>query len=191
MYSNVDQTPWADTPFALIPIPGLGKPSKSLTPTEYMAQDMANAHNSLLRSLNSIYNQAPFVNSPEDISDLLQYAKFWCQWIDEHHTAEEEFLLPKIEEYTNVPGLMETNVGQHAAFGKGLETWEKYVKEVRAEEYYGKKMQSLIEAFGNIFATHMSDEIDTLLGLASYDKDWRKLNDQFVAVIQKKASVNY
>lgn len=35
----------------------------------------------------------------------------------------------------------------------------------------------------------MSDEIDTLLGLASYDKDLRKLNDEFVAVIQKKASV--
>lgn len=140
MSSNVDQTPWAETPFPLIPIPGLGRPFKTLTPTEYMAQDMANAHNSLLRSLNSIYNQAPFVTSPKDISDLLQYAKLWCQWIDEHHTAEEEFLFPKIEEYTNGAGLMETNVEQHAAFWKGLETWEKYIKEVKTEKYEGKKM---------------------------------------------------
>jgi hypothetical protein len=38
---------------------------------------VANAHNMLIRCLNSIYLQAPYVKEEGDIQDLLQYSLFW------------------------------------------------------------------------------------------------------------------
>ena len=71
--------PWADQPFALIPIKG----QKSKTPEiAFIASEMANAHNNLLRSLNSVYNQAPYVEKKEDQRDLLLYTGFWVDWIE-------------------------------------------------------------------------------------------------------------
>jgi len=42
---------------------------------------VANAHNMLIRCLNSIYLQAPYVKEKADIQDLLQYSLFWEKWI--------------------------------------------------------------------------------------------------------------
>jgi len=70
---------WADQPFALIPV----KSQKSRAPeTDFIAQDMAAAHNNLLRALNSVYNQAPYVEKEEDKRDLLTYTSFWVDWIE-------------------------------------------------------------------------------------------------------------
>ena len=45
----------------------------------YIANEMAFAHNAMIRGINSIYNQAPHVHKPKDIADLLFFAKFWGQ----------------------------------------------------------------------------------------------------------------
>lgn len=77
--------PWADQPFALIPVKSLKSSSDD---AKYMASEMALAHNGLLRTLNSIYNQAPYVRLDSDIHDLLQYSIFWVDWIEgnqDHH----------------------------------------------------------------------------------------------------------
>jgi len=70
--------PWADQPFALIPVK---TQTSAHDDTTFIAQDMAQAHNNLLRSLNSVYNQAPFVEKDQDKADLLQYTAFWVDWI--------------------------------------------------------------------------------------------------------------
>lgn len=166
----MSQTPiYADHPFQLIPVPGIGTPVKDLPVAVFVAQDMACAHNGLLRTLNSIYLQAPHVSSPKDIKDFLLYTKFWCGWIEEHHDVEEASLFPQIEEVSGVVGLMEANVSQHNAFMGGLKELDTYAKETKVQDYDGSKIVGIIDSFGEVFSEHLADEIQTLLKLDQYD----------------------
>lgn len=166
MASNV---PWCDTPFALIPTPGRGGNVKNLPQSVFIARDMCCAHNNMLRSLNSIYQQCIHVSEVQDIRDLLKYAEFWCGWIYEHHEGEETFLFPCVEDITGVKDLMEKNVAQHHAFLPGLEELSTYVNTTKVGEYDGKKLRSIIEEFGHKLTEHLTDEIQTLLALKEYD----------------------
>lgn len=98
-------TPWADTPFPLIPTPGRGldlSPSSPNHSSIYLAREMACAHNGMLRALNSIYNQCLYVSRPQDVKDLLTYTKFWAGWIHVHHDAEGEMFFPDVEDRKSV-----------------------------------------------------------------------------------------
>lgn len=67
---------WADQPFKLIPT--MAMRDVKVNPTvSHIANEMALAHNAMIRSLNSMYLQAPYLKSDEDGRDLIQYAKFW------------------------------------------------------------------------------------------------------------------
>jgi len=161
--------PWADTPFALIPTPGSGENLAKLDDTVFIAREMANAHNGMLRALNSIYQQCIYVKEPKDIKDLLLYATFWCDWIHEHHEGEENFFFPQVEEITGVKGLMEVNIEQHHAFMGGLLEFQRFAKETSVEKFEGKEMSRVIEAFGGKLTKHLTEEIGTLLGLKIYN----------------------
>ncbi len=67
---------WADGPFGLNPTCKTLKPSG---PPKFVVgvDSMANSHNAMIRALNSIYLQAPYVKSKEDKHDLLLYTTFW------------------------------------------------------------------------------------------------------------------
>jgi hemerythrin-like domain-containing protein len=160
---------WADTPFTLIPTPGRGENLNKLDDAVFIAREMANAHNGMLRALNSIYQQCTFVKEPKDVKDLLLYATFWCDWIHEHHDGEETFFFPRVEEITGVKGLMEVNVTQHQVFMAGLEELHKYAKETPVEGYDGMKLRNIIDSFGGNLTKHLTEEIGTLLGLKIYD----------------------
>jgi hypothetical protein len=85
--------PWADQPFALIPTSKVTKPNASAEMTLISDNSMltvsrpldisnwaipvANAHNMLIRCLNSFYLQAPYVKEEADIQDLVQYSLHW------------------------------------------------------------------------------------------------------------------
>jgi hemerythrin-like domain-containing protein len=161
--------PWADAPFTLIPTPGRGKDLNKLDDTVWIAREMANAHNGMLRALNSIYQQCIYVKEPRDVKDLLLYVTFWCDWIHEHHEGEESFLFPRVEEITGVEGLMKVNITQHQMFMNGLEEMKKYAKKTKAEEYDGMELRGIIDGFGGNLTKHLTEEIETLLGLKTYD----------------------
>ena len=65
---------------------------------------------------------------------------------------------------------MDGNLEQHKTFHGGLEVFDEYVNEVLAgkQEYDGKKVVELIDAFGKVLTEHLSDEIPTLLALREY-----------------------
>lgn len=63
---------------------------------EKCATEMALAHNMILRGLNSIYQQAPWVEQ-RDAQDFLEYCKLWVQVITVHHNGEESDFFPYIE----------------------------------------------------------------------------------------------
>ncbi|KAL7945351.1 hypothetical protein V8C42DRAFT_322883 [Trichoderma barbatum] len=162
-------THWADEPFSLLSIPGSGVNLSKAHGSVYVAREMAFAHNGMIRSLNSIYQQCIHISALVDIDDLLKYARFWCQWIHEHHQGEEELLFPQIEKITGEKGLMEQNVTQHHAFEPGLSEFEAWLNECKPEKYDGKELRAMIDRFGKTLTQHLTEEIQTLLGLETYD----------------------
>jgi hypothetical protein len=67
---------WADQPFKLIPT--MAMTGVKVNPTvSHIANEMVLAHNAMIRGLNSMYLQAPFLKSEADNRDILLYAKFW------------------------------------------------------------------------------------------------------------------
>jgi hemerythrin-like domain-containing protein len=163
--------PWADQPFPLIPIKSI-KPSANLDAL-YIATEMANAHNGLIRSLNSLYLQAPYVTEEADIQDMLQFAIFWESWIEEHHLGEEKFFFPDVARITGQKDIMDNNIEQHHAFLPGMQAFLAYVKECKKENgvqnFDRAKFVQLIDSFGPLLVKHLADEIETLLGLEKYD----------------------
>jgi hemerythrin-like domain-containing protein len=162
-------SPWADTPFPLISLPGRGLDLSKAHESVYVAREMTFAHNGMIRSLNSIYQQCIYVSSPSDIADLLEYTQFWCDWIHEHHQGEETLFFPRIENITGSNGFMEKNVTQHHAFEPGLMELQRWVKDAKVESYDGMKLRGVIDDFGGKLTQHLTEEIQTLLELRIYD----------------------
>ena len=73
---------------------------------------MALGHNVIIRGLNSIYRQAPYIG-PQEAVDFVAYGKCWHEVLEAHHKMEETVLFPEIEEKTEMKGIMEVNVEQH------------------------------------------------------------------------------
>jgi hemerythrin-like domain-containing protein len=157
---------WADSPFPLIPTPsGKIRDLSKLHGSVAAAQMMTYIHNCLLRSLNSIYQQAIYVKTESDIRDLLLLTKLWESEIHHHHSTEEEYLFPLLEKLFNEPGIMDANVEQHEQFEPGLAALKKYAEETSPDQYDGYKLRAIIDEFGVVLQRHLTDEIQTLLSL--------------------------
>lgn len=158
-------------------------------------------HNVILRGVNSIYLQCVNVEtrSPGAVPGFVGYARMWASmggflrpsgeriWVrmhvltittkvHEHHDNEEGLFFPRLEELVGVPGLMTSNVEQHATFHDGLETLQTYLGAVEAgeERFDGKRLRGIIDSFMPELAEHLHDEIKTLLALDKYEEqcDW-------------------
>ncbi|EUC43631.1 hypothetical protein COCMIDRAFT_38434 [Bipolaris oryzae ATCC 44560] len=168
-------TPWADTPFPLLAIPGTrGAPMSSNPSVLHTCIEMANVHNLLLSGLNSIYNQAPFVTLPADISDLMLYTTAWADTLHHHHSAEETLFFPRIEALAQAAGQdcdMTGNVAQHQEFEEGLAEMVAWAKGVSGGEveYEAEVLRGLIDGFAPALTRHLHEEIDTLVGLERLD----------------------
>ncbi|OHF01441.1 hemerythrin HHE cation binding domain-containing protein [Colletotrichum orchidophilum] len=192
------QKPWADGPFQLISstragskVSALEAPSKSrrklitnyeqkgvkTTGVNRLAEDMTIVHNFILRIINTVYLQCINVEkSPDDVQDFVSYAMEWGKMVEEHHETEETEVFTEIEELAGVPGLMQANVAQHEAFHDGLHAYMSYLEKVQKgeEAYNGEKLKRIIDSFMHILREHLSDEIDTLLKLEEYDRNWEE-----------------
>lgn len=175
--TTTTKTPWADTPFPLLKIPGSpGAPTCSNAGVLGVCIEMANVHNLLLRGLNSIYNQAPFVTLPADISDLMLYTTAWADTIHHHHSAEETLFFPRIEALAKAAGQdcnMAGNVAQHQGFEAGMAEMVRWAKRVGSGEvkYDAEVLKGLIDAFAPLLTQHLHEEIDTLVELEKCDEE--------------------
>ena len=123
----------------------------------------------IIRTLNTIYHQAPHIK-PDDEKSFLQYCILFCRGVDSHHNAEERTFFPAVEKMTGAEGIMDTNKEQHKAFHDGLHSLWNYVKacQVGDDEYDGQKILRIIDGFGEDLSKHMADEIPSLLALKRY-----------------------
>ncbi|KAI1381050.1 hypothetical protein F4677DRAFT_209951 [Hypoxylon crocopeplum] len=87
--------PWADGPWPLIETPS--RTQRIAHPALHIANELAHTHNAMLRGLNVLYLQAPYVHQEADIADLLFLAQVWSGWILDHHVLKENAMLPGFE----------------------------------------------------------------------------------------------
>ncbi|KAF2474417.1 uncharacterized protein BDR25DRAFT_216438 [Lindgomyces ingoldianus] len=157
-------TAWVDGPFQLLETPSATK-NVDDHPAHYIANEVAFAHNAMLRGPNAIYLQAPHI-SATDISDFLFFVASWSAWVVHHYTIEEDKMFPLFESVSGVKSLRQ-NVEQHHAFSGGLAELNKYATTTSTEGYSGPKVQEMIRSFGSTLRTDLGDEIDTLWAMDS------------------------
>ncbi|KUJ16904.1 uncharacterized protein LY89DRAFT_585163, partial [Mollisia scopiformis] len=159
-----------------------------------VATEMCLAHNLIIRNLNAIYLQAPNISSPTDISDFILFCQVWHQSMKHHHAYEEDFLFPWIEAYSGEKGIMERNIKQHEAFHGGLDEFEKYISNVKVEDWDAGKLLKIVDGFGEALSLHLGEEIQSLLALEEYggeklEKAWADLEKKIQAEMTDKTKV--
>lgn len=193
MELKMSATPWADEPYPLVPAPKeMAGTSIASSEALFMASEMAHAHNAIIRTLNSMYLQAPYVKEPSDINDLLTYAIFWLDWVYQHHTIEEEYFFPAIARISGRQDIMEVNVKQHHDFEECMETFRRYVVTcMEGVRFEADSFRECINGFGTELCRHLGDEIVTLIALDAYDiKAIRKEYDVFEAKLRAGSFVS-
>jgi hypothetical protein len=144
---------------------------------------MALVHNCIIRALNSIYLQAPFVPTREH-QNFLAYAHATYLGLTMHHDGEEEMFFPELEKRTGEKGIMESNVQGHRDFDKQFDAWGKWLERCMAsakdkkevEQFDASKCRAMMEAFMPPLSEHLADEIPTLLDLRRFpDLDLRQM----------------
>ncbi len=71
-------------------------------------------YNGIIRALNSIYLQAPYVLL-NDHNDFIAYCQCWVRMVNSYHRGEEVALFPDIEKALGAvgKGIMDINLKQH------------------------------------------------------------------------------
>lgn len=156
-----------------------------------MGLEMVTVHNCLIRGINSIYLQCINVErSSASIPAFIKYASVWGRVLSLHHTTEEKWIFPEIEEITGERGIMDASVQQHHAFEEGVKAYTDYLKnaDTGEEKYDGAKLKTIIDSFMPSLRQHLQDEILTLKGFDKYkDKtDWAKWTKDTIAKVVKK-----
>ena len=158
---------------------------------------MSLAHNTYIRNLNAIYQQALGVQalSTTEKADFLTFIHAWLLSIHHHHSAEEQYFFPRIAAYTGQPDIMAKNLAQHQAFQEGVENMQRYcVDEWTGETYDGKKLREIIEDFGPVLRLHLAQEIETLIDLERFGgkklaEAYKYLEERLIAEIPDKEKV--
>jgi hemerythrin superfamily protein len=168
---------------------------KAASGAKFVAEEMIVVHNCFLRHINAVYRQGENVDkngSEQDIQDYMNYALQWHNILHEHHTGEEKYIFPGIEELAGETGAMNRNVQQHHEFEPGLNAYQKYINEVLKgkEKYSWAKFKEIIDSFMPVVREHLSEEIDTLIGLEKYDRDWEGWFKEVQAGFMKRATDN-
>lgn len=162
---------WADTPYRLIDT--TRAESKLDIPEDHFCREMAylmsQIHNTILRGLNAVYNQALGVQrhgSKKDIAHFLVYNQCMFEFLHHHHDNEEDIFFPQLVKLAGDNHLFDLELDEHKQFTAGAEEYKKYIYGVRPEEFEGEKLVKLIEAFGDILHKHLVSEVEMLLSMS-------------------------
>ena len=152
-----------------------------------VATDMAQVHNIMIRGLNSMLIQAPFISTPIDTKNFVDYALSFCILIHEHHNTEEVLVFPLIEDATGLPGIMDKNVVQHEAFLPKLHDFKNYLAQMKlgVRKYDAKKFVALLNSFAGLMVEHLTDEVLMLVEMEKYAIDWKPINERAVKHVVK------
>ncbi len=143
-------------------IPGLPQDHYCIKNARFMAQ----AHNTIFRALNAIYQQAlNVVPGTKEAADLLEYCSITYDFMHHHQLGEENTYFPEIEQATGVIGLMEINITEHHNIDVGIEKLRRYAETTRKEAFNGEELRKIIDEFAGPYQEHQNNEIKTILQL--------------------------
>jgi len=126
---------------------------------QWLFLDMSLAHNLIIRGINSIWKNAPLVES-DDVPAFAGYVLSCLQFIHSHHDGEEKAVFPRLQVKLD----MRHNIEQHEAFHEAMHALEDYITKVNQglEKYDGERTRKLVKDFGDPLTEHLRDEITTL-----------------------------
>jgi len=173
---------WPEQPFRLITTTSHATAAPSLSSSHAavrIAQLMALTHNTIFRAFNAVYIQSISVNPDDyqDVLDLVQFATFALEFLENHHTVEETVFFPMLEAQTKVPGLMSDNVHQHREFDRPLKSLKQHLGEVKSgtTRFSASELRHRIDVLATPLERHLFDEIPTLLATGEQlDEDLMK-----------------
>lgn len=120
--------PWADTPYPLIT--STGAKERSDIPGAHSCLEgaylMAQLHNTIIRSINAVYNQAVAVQergTKKDIENFLEFNKLVYEVLHQHHLNEEECLFPLLAEIAGDEHFAHAEIDEHRQFSDGAERY--------------------------------------------------------------------
>ncbi|KAI1846189.1 hypothetical protein JX265_010566 [Neoarthrinium moseri] len=178
---------YTDTPLSLIPTPkfqtgkvrtygsGASTWASLLTivvsnqddPFTIEASHMALSHNAFIRGFNSIYQQAPRLQTSTDKTDFVSYSLAWIECVKTHHQYEETELFPNIDKAAGKTGLMDGAVHEHEAFYSGMDRMKDYlVKE--GPDFSATELIAIMDSFKEPLHNHLKAEPSAIVALAKY-----------------------
>ncbi|KAK6614728.1 hemerythrin HHE cation binding domain-containing protein [Botrytis cinerea] len=132
---------------------------------------MALSHKSFIRSFNSIYQQAPRIQSRVDKKDF-----------------DTEFF-PAIEKAAGHKGLMDGAVDQHAAFHDGLERFKSYLQE-KGPSFLSEELIQIMDSFSEPLYNHLKEEPQIIADLSQYNTPETPIDILAIAAEAGKKQVN-
>lgn len=106
-----------------------------------------NLYNAMLRGINSLFLQAPFITALGDIVDFLFLAQSWAGWVRQHRDHLRTRMYPCFEEVLAEPGALTANLEETESFLPALEDLASYAAQARdrPETYDAAKLLRIIE----------------------------------------------
>ena len=137
--------------------------------------NMAAAHNTFIQGLNAMIRHGPTVNE-DKVEPFMWFClalvrrvltlcpiphfiyAFQLENIHHHHSLEETFYFPAMEEKLG-KGVLSGNIQEHGEFVPKLEALDEWCKKVQKGEvvYDGKVFLGMVEAFAGTMIAHMTN----------------------------------
>ncbi|KAG6009139.1 hypothetical protein E4U21_003208 [Claviceps maximensis] len=170
----VPSAAWADFPIKLVGTPWARTQKDDLLTTA--ATHMALLHNALIRGFNSIYVQAPLVQT-DDVDDFIGYALTWHKFLVSHHDDEEEKLFPDMEGVLKddlIWGDMKAEHGLRSShfsetFLPGLQAFSAHLKTHNSTTGLSPTtLLAIMDSFREPLEHHLHHEVDVMSALAAH-----------------------
>lgn len=129
---------------------------------------MVLSHNAFIRGYNSIFQQAPRVQSPTDKTEFVGYCVAWVDCVLQHHHYEETEFFPNLNKAAGQRDLMAGAVHQHEAFYGGMEQLKKYLLD-KGAEFSSREVIRIMESFQEPLYSHLKAELGEIVALAQYN----------------------
>ncbi|KAL8694844.1 MAG: hypothetical protein Q9218_000603 [Villophora microphyllina] len=142
---------------------------------DVMAEHMELFHNRFRQTWNVLYAAASGSKRPQGMSikQLLNVGLDFCEHLHMHHTIEEMHIFPVLARKMPAFRRELQLLSQHKQIHAGLDQFQAYLQDCTAgeRELRMPELKSLMDGFGTVLWTHLSDEVEQL-GAPNMRKFW-------------------
>lgn len=128
-----------------------------------------NLYNAMLRGINSLSLQAPFVTALADIVDFLFLAQSWAGWVRQHCDHLRTRVYPRFEEILGKPGALAAQLEETEFFLPALEDFASYAAQARdrPETYNATELLRIVEDLAPRLHHYFGAQIAAMMGMTT------------------------